>query len=507
MFLVLVSKKTILPSKSSAPSIRDVANRLHAGIQQSSDAGVKVRWKADPNKLAAWVRERNEVHGIDISEHSDVMKLLDVVSPPLAVGVPGFSTEQVIGPARQAAIRDQEKIARSLNKPMTELTMDDVKTQWTMSNTNHHEKYSFALGGRPLAADGWRQLKNFDWRKVSMQFGNSTISNFVPEVPDQGPCGSCYAFAATSMYSARLMLGYPHLHSTFGAHRGADRVSAQQQVYCNSYNQGCDGGYPFLISKWSSENTLYTEECVRQNAFSGRECPSAAQGPACRQRFRVKNWRYLGGALGRCGMHHLCEEAMREELYKGGPFPVSMDPPDEMIAYSGGVFHSYPGLEDHNLIKEYHTRNDTASCGDAECFVWRKVGHSVLVVGWGEDDSQGLTCQPRAHKTSETENFSEPGCERFRRQEDCQAVPSCIWRGFPYWVIQNSWGKKFGEDGYIRIGPRGSNPRWIESFPMAADMELLPPEHHHSRMTSWFTRRKNRRASENIASDAGSINS
>lgn len=37
-------------------------------------------------------------------------------------------------------------------------------------------------------------------------------------------------------------------------------LSPQYSVDCNYYNQGCDGGYPFLVEKFFNENFLATEE-------------------------------------------------------------------------------------------------------------------------------------------------------------------------------------------------------------------------------------------------------
>lgn len=490
--LLTVSAPLPEPSKTpaaplrgrSGSNIRDAATRMHAGLQNASRSGGVVHWQASPEKLAKWVRERQSMHGMNIHEHSKVQALLDTISPPLAVGLRGFSTQQnlIIDPARAVAVKEQKELARRLGKTPSELGVEDLRAHWKTNSTNHHRQRRFTMDGELLAEDGWQNLKDFDWRKVSTEVGGESISNFVSAVPDQGPCGSCYAFAATSMFTSRLMLRYPELHRQFAAGRGADRVSAQQQVYCNSYNQGCSGGYPYLIAKWSFENELYSEECVRQNTDSDKTCPrdpegSGMEGPACGHSFRVNYWRYVGGAFGRCGMHHLCEQAIREEIFKGGPLAASMDVPPDMLMYSGGVFHTYPGFEDHSLEKEVHTQKDTENCKDTECFIWRKVGHSVLLVGWGEETSKGLTCQARVHVSAETVTSADPGCEKIESSTACEANPACIWRGFPYWIVQNSWGKSFGENGFIRLGPRGQNPRWIETFPMAADMALVRTPH------------------------------
>jgi cathepsin C len=54
-----------------------------------------------------------------------------------------------------------------------------------------------------------------------------------------------------------------------------------------------------------------------------------------------------------------------------------------------------------------------------ENVAWEKVDHSVLITGWGEED------------------------------------------GEKYWKVLNSWGTRWGEDGYFRI-KRGTDECAIE---------------------------------------------
>merc|ERR1719231_2042777 len=107
----------------------------------------------------------------------------------------------------------------------------------------------------------------FDWRNVSLKdaHGNLVLTNPVSAVPDQGPCGSCYATAATSMFTSRLMLRYPELAKKFREGQGPeDRISVRQHLACSPYQQGCDGGYPYLMALWGMENDLVTDRCFTQ---------------------------------------------------------------------------------------------------------------------------------------------------------------------------------------------------------------------------------------------------
>jgi len=99
------------------------------------------------------------------------------------------------------------------------------------------------------------------------------------------------------------------------------------------------------------------------------------------------------------------EHEMMRELVQGGPLVASFEPTNELMYYGGGIFHSVP-----------HERAE-----------WEKVDHAVLLVGFGEE------------------------------------------AGKKYWILQNSWGPEWGEDGYFRMR-RGTDESGIESIVVAADV-------------------------------------
>jgi len=99
------------------------------------------------------------------------------------------------------------------------------------------------------------------------------------------------------------------------------------------------------------------------------------------------------------------EEAMKRELVEHGPLVVSFEPQSDLLYYTGGIYSSAP-----------HQRSE-----------WEPVDHAVLLVGFGEDMGKG------------------------------------------YWLLQNSWGKEWGERGYIRMA-RGSDESGVESIVVGADV-------------------------------------
>jgi cathepsin C len=81
--------------------------------------------------------------------------------------------------------------------------------------------------------------KEFDWKDYLRPAGS------------QGSCGSCYVYSTVRMLEARLKIKFSH----------EAKLSVQHPLDCMIYNQGCDGGYPFLVMKFSSEYELIPEIC------------------------------------------------------------------------------------------------------------------------------------------------------------------------------------------------------------------------------------------------------
>lgn len=99
------------------------------------------------------------------------------------------------------------------------------------------------------------------------------------------------------------------------------------------------------------------------------------------------------------------ELPMMREVARSGPIVVSFEPKADIMYYSGGIYSS--------------TENQHAE--------WEQVDHAVLLVGYGEEN------------------------------------------GKKYWVLQNSWGDNWGEDGFFRMA-RGTDESGVESIAVAADV-------------------------------------
>lgn len=226
------------------------------------------------------------------------------------------------------------------------------------------------------ADDALKSLpKSVDWRDAK----NS--QNFLEPVADQGACGSCWAVSGMRMLTARHKI----------AQNKPDVLpwSISFPLYCSEYNQGCEGGYGYLLGRWSEEVGLLPATCATYKD-SGTKCAvNATCVDALRKsgepRWRATASRYLGGR-----QDLVTEALLLQELHERGPVIVSLSGAqigDDFMFYSGGV---YTGEE---------FKPEDAS-----------GGHAVTLVGYGEEKGQP-----------------------------------------PYWIVQNSWGADWGEDGYVRM--------------------------------------------------------
>mmetsp|Transcript_1111 Transcript_1111/g.2729 ORF Transcript_1111/g.2729 Transcript_1111/m.2729 type:complete len:576 (+) Transcript_1111:99-1826(+) len=246
--------------------------------------------------------------------------------------------------------------------------------------------------------------KEFDWSEMNGQ-------DFLEPVMDQQDCGSCYAASGMRMLTAR--------HKIKQNDTEVLPWSINFPLFCAEFNQGCKGGFGILMSKWSSDVGLLPATCMRYNTAGSckLECDlSSLKG----KRFRAANQRYVGAFYGNSSI-----DAIKEELIHNGPLVLGIEPAEDFMFYSEGVFKS-------------STKTTMIQHINAE---WQRIDHAVLLVGYGVEDGQ------------------------------------------KYWRIQNSWGPDWGEDGFFRIAAE-ENESGIESYPEAAD--VVEDEQNGRQVESFF---------------------
>jgi len=129
--------------------------------------------------------------------------------------------------------------------------------------------------------------------------------------------------------------------------------------------------------------------------------------------YKANNYHYIGGSYGQCS-----EKKLMTELSENGPIVVSFEPDYNFMMYKSGIYHS---IDEKTWISKRLPKPE-----------WEKVDHSVLLVGWGEDEKTNVKC----------------------------------------WIIQNTWVPNCGEEGLFRM-KRGVDEFGIESICEAADPYIL----------------------------------
>lgn len=239
--------------------------------------------------------------------------------------------------------------------------------------------------------------ENFDWRNVNGVNYDSPVKN-------QGNCGSCYAMATVSAAEARVRIA--------SKNQLKPTLSSQAVVSCSIYNQGCEGGYPYLVGKHAQDFGLLEEGCMH---YSGSdEACVIKRNAQCdpRRKYFASNYSYIGGYYGSCS-----EVEMMRELYRAGPIMVAFDAPSSLFYYTGGIYTGAAPPHEGIELPGLH--------------LWEKTNHAVVAVGWGVENGQ------------------------------------------KYWTIKNTWGQTWGENGYFRIR-RGTDECGMES--MASFLDITLPQ-------------------------------
>ncbi|KYN30198.1 putative peptidase C1-like protein F26E4.3 [Trachymyrmex cornetzi] len=191
--------------------------------------------------------------------------------------------------------------------------------------------------------------------------------------------------------------------------KGAEdaELSAQHLLSCNNRGQqGCRGGYLDRAWLFMRKFGLVDKDCY---PWTGKndQCKlrkrSNLQAAGCRKPPNpLRTELYKVGPAYRLGN----ETDIMQEILTSGPVQATMRVYQDFFVYNNGVYR-------HSQSAELHDSGY----------------HSVRIIGWGEERS---------------------------------------YRGLPlkYWLVVNSWGYNWGENGLFKI-QRGTNECEIESYVLA----------------------------------------
>lgn len=177
-------------------------------------------------------------------------------------------------------------------------------------------------------------------------------------------------------------------------------LSEQYLVSCNTFGWGCGGGF----TAHDFHDNLPGKNNNAPGAVLESSFPYAAKDAACggpyAHPYQIQSWSYVGGTWNPTAAQ------IKQAIYTYGPVETTVCVGKGWYTYSGGVY----------------SRDDKAWC------LGSLVNHAVDLVGW---DDAYLDPQNVSHKV---------------------------------WVVRNSWGAGWGQNGYMLIDQGISNLGYATSY-------------------------------------------
>lgn len=233
-------------------------------------------------------------------------------------------------------------------------------------------------------------------------------------VKDQKSCGSCWVFAATSAYEAAYLR----------ANKQLINVSEQEALDCTFADQNC------IVGGWHETVFLYLEllGLIGGDVYPYQEAKQICTSNMPRQFFAL-NWGYIRDKDMPDNFFLASDVALKNAISQYGPVvsAVLTSSPDPKYRGWDSYFKRYEnGEANPDWLTEFP--NGVFSGIPSASLKPDQIDHEVLIVGW--DDKLG-----------------DHGC----------------------WIIKNSWGTNWGDEGYIRLPYQTSNigfgASWITAVP------------------------------------------
>ncbi|GAB69294.1 preprocathepsin c precursor [Plasmodium cynomolgi strain B] len=267
--------------------------------------------------------------------------------------------------------------------------------------------------------------KAFSWGDP---FSNN---NFEEDVEDQMNCGSCYSIATLYSLHKRFEIW---LLKKYKKKITMPRLSYQSILSCSPYNQGCDGGFPFLVGKQLYEFGIPTENSLPYGNSDSIKCEMSMGSynniTSAKYKeedlFFAAEYNYVSGCY-ECSN----EYDMMNELFLNGPIVVAINATPQLLSL-------YKLGKQNGIYNTAMHENKVCDVPNEGFNGWQQTNHAVTIVGWGEEEKE-------------------------EEQEGGNVLK--------YWVVRNTWGKEWGYKGYIKF-QRGVNLAGIETQAVFLDPDL-----------------------------------
>mmetsp|Transcript_97078 Transcript_97078/g.222487 ORF Transcript_97078/g.222487 Transcript_97078/m.222487 type:complete len:628 (+) Transcript_97078:37-1920(+) len=374
----------------------------------------------------------------------------------------GTSTKQVRRSRRPSSLRRSVAISAS-----GKLTRDDAPSFLEVAPRSE------CNADQLRAAESVALPQAFDWRR---EFGGAWDS----PVADQGECGSCYSMAETYAFQSRVNIG---LCKAGHCDKGV-RLSPESVLQCSYYNQGCDGGYAFLVARHAHDFGIPPESCHGYQEGKSGACKKECFADES-QLWYASDYGYVGGFYGKCS-----ETRLMQSIQEHGPIAVSFEVPQSIFGTNGEEVEDGRELNHHlqrdqtpsvmevhidgpdQLLQSIHTDLTSPSSGLRRCMQGRLYaetpsrGPGVLLATPEQVDDGFLEALQACLATGGSSLAQGAGAAAVKLlgvndesvngwEYTNHVVVAVGWgvshNGKKYWLLRNSWGAGFGNGGYFKV--------------------------------------------------------